>query len=150
MEGSFQAMAKVCEWHVPFRSRCFHFKVRRKFYKGWQPCGGSQWWCLSRLALEWVDQYLLEHASLGRYFAFVFIPDESMIQTMIGNSPFRDHISTELHYIDWERPNPRAPRTLDEDDFERLKHSPKLMARKLHPERSARLLRRIDDELLHS
>ena len=72
-----------------------------------------------------------------------------MVQTMMGNSPFAERISDEtLTYIDWERPNPKYPRTLNEEDFERVRVSGKLWARKCHPERSAGFLERVDRELL--
>jgi hypothetical protein len=148
--GRFQAMARV-EWRTFFlRSRVFSFRGRRRFYGGWVPYGGSQWWCLSRVAVEWVDGYVRGHAGLRRFFRFVFIPDESMIQSMVGNSPFRERIAAEtLTYIDWEQPNPKYPRTLEDDgDFERVRASGKLFARKMDPVRSARLLERVDRELL--
>jgi hypothetical protein len=99
--------------------------------------------------VEWIDGYLRGHAGLRWYFRFVFIPDETMIQTMMGNSPFRERITAEtLTYIDWERPNPKYPRTLEEDDFGRVRESGKLLARKIDPVRSAGLLARLDRELL--
>jgi len=148
MAGPFQAMDKVTHWHLSLRSRRFHIRIRRSFYNGWEPQGGSQWWCLSRAALAWMWSYVRQHPAIVRYFRFVFIPDESMVQTLVANSPFRDKIAQDLHYIDWERPNPGSPRTLDDEDFDRLASSSRLMARKLHPEKSSRLLDRIDRELL--
>jgi hypothetical protein len=148
--GRFQAMSRVEWWTVFVRSRAFSFPAKRRFYMGWVPCGGSQWWCLSRAAVEWIDHYLREHPGLGWYFRFVFIPDEAMIQTMMANSPFRERISEEtLTYIDWERPNPKYPRTLEDDeDFARARKSGKLFARKMDPVRSKGLLARLDREVL--
>ena len=71
-----------------------------------------------------------------------------MMQTMMANSPFGDRLAPDLHYIDWERPNPKSPRTLVEEDFDRVVSSSKLMARKLDPLASRALLRRIDEEIL--
>jgi len=147
--GQFQAMARVLHLTVNFRSRTLHIPLKRRFYENWTPHGGSQWWALSRAAVEWVDSYRRSHPALERYFRFVFIPDEAMIQTMLANSPFRERIDgTAIHYIDWERPNPKLPRTLDEEDFERLRGSACLFARKMHPEMSATLLERVDADLL--
>ncbi|SEF74190.1 Core-2/I-Branching enzyme [Bryocella elongata] len=147
--GQFQAMARVLHLTVNFRSRTLHIPLRRRFYKGWEPHGGSQWWALSRAAVEWIDSYRRSHPALERYFRYVFIPDEAMIQTMLANSPFRERIDGRaIHYIDWERPNPKLPRTLDEEDFERLRASECLFGRKMHPEMSATLLERVDADLL--
>ena len=147
--GRFQSLNRVLNTTVWLRSRPFHLPLRRRFYAGWEPHGGSQWWCLSREAIVWLDRYVRQHAGLGWYFRLVFIPDEAMIQSMMANSPFAGRISDEtLTYIDWDRPNPKYPRTLDDEDLERLRASGKLFARKMHPERSRELMDRIDRELL--
>ena len=147
--GPFQAMARVHQYTVTLRSKTFHIRIPRKFYRGWKPHGGSQWWALSRPALEWIVEYLAKHPALARYYRHTFIPDESMIQTMLANSPFEAHTTAQaLHYIDWERPNPKYPRTLDDEDFERLQAAPELFARKLNADQSAALLERIDNGLL--
>lgn len=147
--GRFQAMARVTHYTLNLRSRVWQLPLPRRFPLGWRPHGGSQWWALSREALLWIERTLREEPRVARYFRHTFIPDEAMFQTMLANSPFAERISGEaLHYIDWERPNPKYPRTLDEDDFERVAAAPMLFARKLHPERSAGLLARVDRELL--
>jgi hypothetical protein len=147
--GPFQAMARVHQYTFTLRSKTFHLKLPRRFYRGWQPHGGSQWWALSRPALEWVAEYLRAHPALARYYRRTFIPDESMLQTMLASSPFASRLSAQaLHYIDWERPNPKYPRTLNDEDFDRVKAAPELFARKLNEVQSASLLTRIDQELL--
>ncbi len=147
--GRFQAMARVSRYTVNFRSRVLQLRVPRRFPLGWRPHGGSQWWALSRQALLWVEATLREKPVVARYFRHTFISDEAMFQTMMANSPFASRVSGQaLHYIDWERPNPKYPRTLDEEDFARLAAAPMLFARKMHPERSAALLEGVDRELL--
>ena len=147
--GAFQAMARVNRYTVTLRSRTLHLKLPRRFYRGWKPHGGSQWWALSRPAIDWIAGYLARHSALPRYYRHTFIPDESMFQTMLANSPFAGKADSQaLHYIDWERPNPKFPRTLDDEDFNRLQAAPNLFARKLNAEQSATLLDRIDSELL--
>ena len=147
--GRFQAMARMTRYTVNLRSRVLQLPLPRRFPLGWRPYGGSQWWALSREALLWVSGMLRKEPRIARYFRHTFIPDEAMFQTMLANSPFAGRVSAEpLHYIDWERPNPKYPRTLDDGDFQRVAASPMLFARKMHPERSAGLLERVDRELL--
>ena len=147
--GAFQAMARVHQYTVTLRSRTLHLKLPRSFYLGWKPHGGSQWWALSRPAINWIADYLASHAALARYYRHTFIPDESMFQTMLANSPHAAKTNAQaLHYMDWQRPNPRFPRTLDDEDFSRLKAAPQLFARKLNEVQSAALLDRIDAELI--
>ncbi|GGG93424.1 beta-1,6-N-acetylglucosaminyltransferase [Silvibacterium dinghuense] len=147
--GYFQAMARVSYWTFFLRSRVFHLRVARKFPFGWEPFGGSQWWCLSREALSHIESFLRENPSYLRYFQHVFIPDESIFQSILSNSEFRGRIvNDDLRYIDWENPNPLYPRTMESDDFEKLEASPKLFARKFLPDRSKECLDRIDAQLL--
>jgi hypothetical protein len=148
--GPFQAMNRVRYWTFFFRSRRFHFRVPRRFPPGWRPFGGSQWWGLSRDCIQYLGRTFSTRPDVIRYFRHVFIPDESLFQTLIANEPsFSSRIVTDdLRHIDWERPNPRYPRTLDMEDFERLRASSKLFARKFEVERSRDLLDRIDTELL--
>lgn len=141
----FQAMARVHQYTFTLRSKTLHVKLPRTFYRGWRAHGGSQWWALSRPALEWIVAYLAKHPAFARYYRHTFIPDESMLQTMLANSPFAAQSSSQaLHYIDWERPNPKHPRTLDDEDYDRLKAAPELFARKLNEVQSAGLLARLD------
>ena len=147
--GYFQAEARVRYWTFFLRSRVFHLRWKRKFPFGWEPYGGSQWWCLSRECLEYIASFMRKNPSFVRYFQYVFIPDESLFQSILSNSKFRDKIVDDnLRYIDWENPNPDYPRTLEADDFEKLQRSPKLFARKFQPGRSGECLDRIDREIL--
>ena len=146
--GRFQAENRVLDFTLWWRSRTFSVGVRRRFYAGWEAFGGSQWWCLSRGAVEWVDGYVRDNPGVERYFRNTFIPDEAMIQTLVANSPFAGRISAEtLTYIDWERPNPKYPRTLDAEDVGRVIGSGKLFARKVHPEVSKEWMDGVDREL---
>jgi hypothetical protein len=148
--GPFQAMNRVSDWTLFVGSRHFHLRIPRRFPFGWRPFGGSQWWGLSRECILYLENTLRSKPQILRYFRHVFIPDESLIQTVIANEPrFSGRIvNNDLRYIDWERPNPRMPRTLDMEDFDRLCASPKLFARKFDIDRSRDLLDRIDAELL--
>lgn len=146
--GAFQAMNRVLRYTISFRSRLLQMPFRRRFYAGWKPYGGFTWWVLSRPAIEWMADYVEKHPALTRYYRHAFIADESMFQTLISNSPFAANISPSVHYYDWQRPNPKYPRTLDDEDFDRLAAAPELFARKLNEVQSASLMARIDRELL--
>jgi hypothetical protein len=148
--GPFQAMNRVRDWTLFIRSRRFHFRIPRRFPLGWRPFGGSQWWGLSRECVLYLENTFRTKPEVVRYFRHVFIPDESLFQTVIANEPsfYSRLVNDDLRYIDWERPNPKYPRTLDMEDFDRLRTSPKLFARKFEIGRSRELLDRIDAELL--
>lgn len=138
--------------------------------------GGSQWWTLSDDAVQYVLEQL-GRRPIQRYFRYVSSPDEIVFQTLLCNSPFLKRVrgrlaeqrwrrgksddppsdvEFNLRYVNWDEHRfevqalggrPRGPAVLDDRDFDTLKHSGALFARKFHPERSRGLMDRIDREL---
>jgi Core-2/I-Branching enzyme len=141
------SLNRVKFWTIWFRSRFIQVKGRRRFPLGNRPYGGSQWWCLSRECLMYLDTFVRNHPSFLRFFKWVFVPDEMFFQSILSNSGYRNKIeSDDLRYADWQNPNPLSPRTLDMNDFEKLKLSTKLFARKFDTAVSLELLERLDNE----
>lgn len=148
-KGVWQPMNKVTWYTIGIRGRRVHIPFRRHFPKGLLPWGGSQWWCLTRECLAYIDAFATSNSKVMRYFHGVFIPDESLFQTIVSNSDFSSEIiSDDLHYTDWTRPNPAVPKTLDASDFERLSSSHKLFARKFDTAHDRKILDLIDNNLL--
>jgi hypothetical protein len=148
-EGEYQALNRVQYWYFRYRSRYICWKRKRKFPLDFEPHGGSQWWCLSRECLEYINNFIPNHPEFVNYFKYVFIPDEVFFQTIIANSPFRDKIANDdVRYADWGNPNPFPPAVLDKSYFEILKKSPKLFARKFDIKRDSEILDLIDREIL--
>lgn len=105
----FGAPDKVLGRFIRFRSRVRRMGTRTPPH-GVIPHGGSQWWTLSPEALTHVaraDERLL------RFLARSFIPDESFMQTILGNSPLRERIvQDDLRFAIWDRPHPPYPALL--------------------------------------
>jgi len=147
--GPYQAFKRVYHCHFRFFSKYFYLPFKRKFPKNFEPYGGSQWWCLSRECLEYINTTVLQNPSLVDYFKYVLIPDEIFFQTLILNSSFKENvINDDLRYTDWENPNPNLPATLVKNDFEKLANSSKLFARKFDMNRDAEILELLDRKLL--
>ncbi|MGE5658573.1 MAG: beta-1,6-N-acetylglucosaminyltransferase [Actinomycetota bacterium] len=145
----YQAFKRICHWHFRFRSKHFYLPIQRNFPKGFEPYGGSQWWCLSRECLEYINTIVHQKSWPIDYFKYVLIPDEIFFQTLILNSPFKEQvINDDLRYTDWENPNPNVPATLVKTDFEKLAKSPKLFARKFDMNRDAEIFDLLDRQLL--
>ena len=145
--GEYNAVNRVFYWTLFFRSRFIHLRWRRQFPFGFRPHGGSQWWCLTRECIVYLDTFIRKHPTYLRYFKTTFIPDEAFFQSILSNSPLRSRIvSDDLRYMDWQHPNPMYPRTLETNDFERLASSPSLFARKFD-DRSKELLNIIDKRI---
>lgn len=147
--GYYQSLKRVEWWHFRFRSKHLCIKQKRKFPQGLEPYGGSQWWCLSRNCLNYINDFVAKNPAFVNYFKYTFIPDELFFQTLILNSPFKANaINDDLRYADWENPNPNVPATLLKDDFPKLKASSKLFARKFDLTRDQEILEQIDEQLL--
>jgi len=142
---------RIERWHIHYRSRHFVFPrkrssiVRRHFPAGFQPYGGSGYWCLSRECAVLIHDFVQLHPGFVNFFRYVNIPDEIMFQTILLNSRYKDRIVNDnLRFIEWSGPNTRSPAVLCKEDFEKLTHSPKLYARKFDVNIDADVLDRLD------
>ena len=151
-QGSYyQSLKRVEYWHFRFRSKHFCLKKPRKFLEGFEPYGGSQWWCLSRDCIQYINEFVQQKPDFVNYFKHTFIPDELFFQTIVLNSPFQDNvINDDMRYLDWDNPNPNVPATLLTNDFHKLATSSKLFARKFDMARDLKILNLLDQKLLDS
>jgi len=150
-DGAYQATRRVLNWHFFFRSHRIHLPLQREIPNSLVPYGGSQWWALTRECVDYLIDYVDTHPNVVNYFKNTFIPDELFFQTLVCNSPFRREVSGySLSYVNWLNPNPTSPRVLTTEDFEALRKSDCLFARKFDPNRSEKLLKLVDQKLLNA
>lgn len=141
-------------WALGYSNRTRPLPAAFTFYKG------SQWWCLRRDAVAYVLDFTKTEPAILAFHKYAHAPDEIYIQSVIKNSPLAATISHDwsasgapasatergVHYI---TPTPGShPRALIDDDFDRLRQSPALFARKFDAIRSTMLMDRIDQEIL--
>lgn len=111
--------------------------------------GGSQWFALKREHVAFVQSFLESNRAYRRFFRRTRVPDEHFFQTLLLNSPCReDIVPRTLTYSDWRPWGGGGPRILTMDDFERLRASECLFARKFDSAVDAGILDRIDRDLL--
>jgi len=104
--------------------------LKRKFLPGIAPYGGPLWIAISSRCATYVLSYLREHPEYCSFFRHTLVPDEIFFQTLILNSPFREHVINDgLRFTDWET-GASSPRVLTCEDFDRLVASDSLYARK--------------------
>jgi hypothetical protein len=132
---------------------------RRRYPEGHVPYQGSQWWALTRECAQYVDRYIDEHPAFWKFHRYGRVPDEIVFHTVVKQSPFGGRVSHDIaqagvspyeagcHYVDWITPGVRLPKVLDLGDWERLRSSRCLFARKFDQEVSAELLDRFDREV---
>lgn len=146
--GRYSDIGRYYHYHLWFRSRAF--SLFRRSARSMPPLfGGSQWWCLTRACVEYVADYVKKRPTYAGYYRHTFIPDESFFNTLVANSPFSDRItSSDLVFSIWDRPAPPFPATLMVGDFDALRATPKLYARKFDITTDADILDLIDTHLL--
>jgi hypothetical protein len=134
-------------WHLRLYGHHLRLPFERRFPSGLRPYGGGAYWCLSRDCIEYVSDFVTRRPEVVSFFHHVDIPDEIFFQTILLNSDLRDTIVNDnLRYIDWTRG--RRPAILEARDFEALRASPKLFARKFDARQDEQVLDLIDRHLL--
>lgn len=118
----------------------------RRVYSNMKIMKGSQWWCLDRDSIEYLQQYIKNNPKVLKYFKHVHIPDEMFFQTILFNSPQRDKIINDnLRYIILEDFHPEI---LTRKDFKNLKKAEnKFFARKFDINIDGKILDKIDKYL---
>jgi Core-2/I-Branching enzyme len=134
-------------WHLRLYGHHFRSPLKRRFPKELRPFGGGAYWCLSKQCIDYVDRFIRERPDVIEFFKHVDIPDEIFFQTVIMNSELRDTVVNDnLRYIDWTRG--RRPAILESGDFDRLRESSKLFARKFDVRHDENVLNMVDRHLL--
>lgn len=106
--------------------------------------GGSTYWSLSRECLEYVMKFTQKNKWVLNRFKYTLCAEEFYFQTVILNSHFAVKVVNDnLRHIDWVARNGNNPAVLDETDFEKLKKSQAVFARKFDYPQSKGLLNKI-------
>mgnify|MGYP000214333486 FL=1 len=103
---------------------------------------GSQWWCLNSTTAQWIIDYLNEHTEYEKFFEHSLCSDECFFQTLVMNSPFANTTKPYLHYIKWKK-GKSSPRTLTTIDYEELKKTEKIIARKFDIDVDTEIIERL-------
>jgi len=107
-----------------------------KFFK--KLYGGSTYWSLTRNSLQYVDDFTDEN--IMNSMKFTFCAEEIYIPTVLLNSEYAGNIVNDnLRYIDWSSGRGGFPAFLDATDYDKIKSSNKIFARKFHEESSEEL-----------
>ncbi len=124
----------------------------RKLPEGIVPYGGEHWVCLHKKAVHAVVDFYKQRPKLWRFFTYCFSPEEIYIQTALfndGDQLLMASVENQtITLINWKNKNNPSPAFFDFDDFDRIKSSDKLFARKFDFDAQPQLLERINQELL--
>jgi hypothetical protein len=123
---------------------------RRSLPFEYKPYGGSDWWCITGKLVAYLCELhnRPEWKTLRKRIRHTNIVSEVLLQTIVGNSPFREKVADYYPwFIDWSEKKPN-PAILTVDRFDELAGSGKLFARKFDVTVDSAILDRIDYELL--
>lgn len=120
-------------WRIPGNYRLGDFITavlpERKFPLGYEIVGREMWHTLTTNAIKYCLHFLKKNPAVTRYFKYCWSPDEIVFSTILYNSSFRNNIADNLSYIDWSE-GLANPKTFTKADYNLLKNSEKLFARK--------------------
>lgn len=117
----------------------------RSLPNGMYPYGGAQFWCLSKKHYLRVNQFVEENPRFVDFFRYVFVSDELLVQTIVGNlfPPEEIHNDT-LHFLEWYREGA----ILNSSDMPTISSTDYLFARKFDATVDEAVLDTIDREIL--
>lgn len=110
---------------------------------------GSSWFTITEVCMYYILNYIQSNPQYIKDFEYTLCPDEHFFQMIILNSKFKKNVvNNNLRYIDWRRPA-NSPRVLDITDFDKLKKSDKLIARKFDLDYDKEIINSLD-MILHN
>lgn len=151
-----QAEQRIVQYHMTdfdFRGRYrFQFFInrilpRRKFPFGYTLYGSNRatWWTINAECAGYVVNFVKSHPKVARFAKYTWAPDEYFIPTIIMNSSYKETVIPDNYrYFDWSKGGPN-PKILTIDDFEALKNTDKLLARKFDIKVDTFILDKLDE-----
>lgn len=107
----------------------------------------SSWWCLNNKSIKYIFDFYKKNENFNRIFKFSDASDEMYFHTILLNSEFNKNcINNNLRYIDWSD-NREWPAILNEEDFDKIRKSNMIFARKFS-NNSQWLIKKIKKEIL--
>lgn len=170
--AKFSLSKPVKKYAEIIQRKAFSLLPDRSFPNGMIPFRGAPWFCLNKETVRYIIDFLdtKEGHSFVSFFQRTWGSAEIVFQTIVLNSPhakdcryydpeiygpnavhlteaWRKPNKAYLHYMDWSKDR-EDPAVLNMHDFESLKASDFLFARKFFDKISGELLDRIDKEIL--
>jgi hypothetical protein len=126
---------------MPYRVGWRAYKT--PFSSDWPCWKGSQWFALSRGALDYTLTYLADHPEYVDYYRRTMVPDESMLATVVLNAPHLRVSRRDVTYTRWSGPR-EHPDIFQAADLPELTAVPQYFARKFDIYADAGILDALD------
>ncbi len=136
-------------WRIPgkFKMEILANKIlpKRTFpLKNFEIVGRANWFSLTQNAAKYIVDFLENHPTIIHYFKYCWGADEFIFSSILYNSPFKKNIVDNLVYVDWSQ-KLAHPKVLDTSDFEDLKKTEKLFARKFDMSKDVKIFELLED-----
>lgn len=118
----------------------------RELPHGLQPYGGSSWISFTSDAVGFLNEFArtAKGRQVLRFFNSVLHPEEMLFQTILMNSELSNRVHTRNYrYIDWSV-EPKHPKVLSMNDYEKLLTSGAFLARKFDEVESPAIMDALD------
>lgn len=139
----------LINWRIPGRHRLEKLITKilphRIFPLNVEIVGRANWFSLTSEAARYAVRFLEAHPEVVRYFKYCWGADEFIFSTILYNSHFQEKIQNNLVYVDWNGAAVGHPKLLTLNDFEQLKVSDKLFARKFDINVDAEILAKLEN-----
>jgi hypothetical protein len=107
-----------------------YFTSEKAMPYNFHPYGESMFWMLSTEVASYIVDRVQNDKKLESFFTYSWGTDEFLFQTILMNSPYRERvINNNYRYVDWSEQKAH-PKVLGTGDFDKLKKSSMLFARK--------------------
>jgi len=117
----------------------------RKYLGSMEPYTGHTWWALSRAACEYIISTRQRQPELERFYENTHASDETLIHTILGNSPFKSKIRRHLVFEDWHSPA-HHPEMINAQHLEYFESQNKVAPRDAHGPGEMLFARKFSDE----
>ncbi|MEO1766696.1 beta-1,6-N-acetylglucosaminyltransferase [Thiobacter aerophilum] len=117
---------------------------RLPFSESWPCWFGSDWFVLSRQAVEYLLETLDQRPGLVALYRTSLIPSESLFATVLCNSPLRVHCGDNRRFILWASDTAAHPVTLTMEHLPAMIASGKDFGRKFDADRDSAVLDALD------
>ena len=120
------------------------------FDRNWPCWYGSQWFALSRRALKYTLDYMVDHPEHVNYYRGTLVPDESILATIINNAPNLRVANGEVTYTRWANTTISHPDIFQTTDFSVLAAAPQYFARKFDIDVDSGILDALDEFIVQA
>ena len=120
-------------------------RLRKGIPGGLEPYGGYAWFCLPKEFVSYSLDFIKRNSKFKSFYKSTFAPGEMFFQTILMNSGFKRRIQNDdKRFMEFEGSHPKI---LTIHDYNELRKSGKLFARKFDPAVDKMIIDKLDQDI---